>query len=662
MSARTRLFLVAAACLAMAGIAWAAEPSPSKAPRLPVRIHIAHGLWWDHWRLHEAIGAIGGAQCEASWDVFGSTHGYSGCGWALSDFPMTAESLAGTDLIILTGIRASVLPTDAQKRLCAWVEAGGGLLVVGGVHGFGEGGWHGTPLEAILPVEVGGKPDFACAGSPLVMEPTVAGTAVLGKDLAWAQKPSVYYFHENTTPRSDAEVWITGGGKPILLGRQAGKGRVAVCVGTVCGEAAAGQGCPFWEWEDWPKALGRTLKWLVPPASIQADRIAPPMGDPNDPRLKELASLAKLDVQGLLDPPSGKAVPDRSKPAGGFARLQKLASPCGGVLHARAVVKALSESAMPFKAEAAEPLFAAIAPYVQGTEFEAPALTMTQSGNAGQMAFGLRVLGRVRSPRLRTVAAPIILKGIDGLSPGGDSTAGAIMRPPDGENEALRLAAIRAALDDGDPELLSALKTIAAPPEAAQNGWTLDGATGGISMGDGRLAIDRVIALEALAARAVLGDTEAAPGLVRAAIRHRLEFEALLDATQHTIHGVITPAEAARHARQAESLAPRHALANRLGAMVARLPASSYPAVAAWANEMAAAARKPGMAYPIQYALAAEGSSEIAVDALMAAFADRGEPLSPAGVEALNQVAAQTPMPAIRILCAHRVATAKAGR
>ena len=612
----------------------AAEPeAPPPAVAAPRRIHIARGLWWQHWRLHEAAALAGGADCDASWDVFGDPHGYSGCGRALSDFPKTDEALRRYDLIVLTGIRAAALPPDAQKRLCAWVEAGGGLLVLGGVHGFGAGGWHGTPIEAILPVEIGGASDLTRSDAPLALATSPAGKAVLGADGSWGAACRVFYYHANLTPKPDAQVWVTAGDKPFLLGRQAGRGRVAACAATVCGEPASDKEQLFWQDASWPRTVAAVLKWLMPDRRL-TERQAPAPGDPADPRLRELAGLAELDIDGLMAEDDGKPAGAARKGTDLLARIQKLAVPCGGVLHARAVVKALAGSGTPLGAREAESIFAAIEPYVQGDDFRAPALAMTQTGNSGQASLGMRLLGRLRSPALRAVAAPVIAKGLAGLPAQAARQGLLTLRPPDGEDDFLRLCAVRAALDSGDAGLLPALQAM---PQALEAAGKIDAdALAERAEKDAPLTLPRQLAVEALAARAALGDAEAAPLLVRAVIYDRLEYEAVLDSTQHAMWNV-TPASLAARQRRIDSLPHRQALANRLMAAAARVPASSYPALAADAGEW---------------------TGEFAMEALLAALADRGEPLPSAALDALATLQEKTSIPEVRLVCGRRLADA----
>jgi uncharacterized membrane protein len=88
-------------------------------------------------------------------------------------FLQTAAELLAYDAIVL----ANVPRTALSDELLGWVEEwigkrGGGLLMAGGPRSFGAGGWSGTPVERMLPVEFAGTPDWELA--PSVLEPTGA--------------------------------------------------------------------------------------------------------------------------------------------------------------------------------------------------------------------------------------------------------------------------------------------------------------------------------------------------------------------------------------------------------------------------------------------------------------------------------------------------------
>jgi hypothetical protein len=79
--------------------------------------------------------------------------------------------LGAYDAVILDSVPLS--PAD-QETLAAWVEAGGGLVLLGGKASYASGGWQRSPLERISPLKV--FPDLKLA-------------AVLGIDVSGSMKP-----------------------------------------------------------------------------------------------------------------------------------------------------------------------------------------------------------------------------------------------------------------------------------------------------------------------------------------------------------------------------------------------------------------------------------------------------------------------------------------
>ncbi len=63
--------------------------------------------------------------------------------------------LAGARAVILNNVPAHEVPTDFMKALDFFVrEQGGGLLMAGGEHSFGSGGYFQSPIDALLPVSM----------------------------------------------------------------------------------------------------------------------------------------------------------------------------------------------------------------------------------------------------------------------------------------------------------------------------------------------------------------------------------------------------------------------------------------------------------------------------------------------------------------------------
>ncbi len=69
--------------------------------------------------------------------------------------PTDLLSLQNFDLIVLNNVAASSISTQQQELLSTYVnDLGGGLLMIGGENSFGAGGWNGTPVANLLPVNL----------------------------------------------------------------------------------------------------------------------------------------------------------------------------------------------------------------------------------------------------------------------------------------------------------------------------------------------------------------------------------------------------------------------------------------------------------------------------------------------------------------------------
>ncbi|MCP3904292.1 MAG: VWA domain-containing protein [Planctomycetes bacterium] len=72
-----------------------------------------------------------------------------------ADLPADLLSLQNYDLIVLDDVPAFEMGTDQHELLSRYVnDLGGGLIMVGGEDSFGAGGWNGTAVEDVLPLEL----------------------------------------------------------------------------------------------------------------------------------------------------------------------------------------------------------------------------------------------------------------------------------------------------------------------------------------------------------------------------------------------------------------------------------------------------------------------------------------------------------------------------
>jgi len=73
----------------------------------------------------------------------------------VADFPDNLSLLMDTDAIILVNTGCGSFTYQQQEMLCRYVtDLGGGLIMVGGPESFGAGGWIGSPVAEILPVDL----------------------------------------------------------------------------------------------------------------------------------------------------------------------------------------------------------------------------------------------------------------------------------------------------------------------------------------------------------------------------------------------------------------------------------------------------------------------------------------------------------------------------
>jgi uncharacterized membrane protein len=123
----------------------------------------------------------------------------------ISGFPKTREELFAYRGIVIGSIEASFFTLDQLRMLADFVaERGGGLLMLGGRLSFGEGGYAGTPVGEVLPVELPAnaptaeqEPYFV----PVHVVPTPAGMAHALTQIAPTESASVARF-ESLPPLS----------------------------------------------------------------------------------------------------------------------------------------------------------------------------------------------------------------------------------------------------------------------------------------------------------------------------------------------------------------------------------------------------------------------------------------------------------------------------
>jgi uncharacterized membrane protein len=95
----------------------------------------------------------------------------------IGGFPKTREELFSYKGVVLGSVEAASFTGEQLTMLADFVSRrGGGLLMLGGRRAFSEGGWTGTPLADVLPVELGAPNTRGVNGGPEVTRVSVRPT------------------------------------------------------------------------------------------------------------------------------------------------------------------------------------------------------------------------------------------------------------------------------------------------------------------------------------------------------------------------------------------------------------------------------------------------------------------------------------------------------
>jgi uncharacterized membrane protein len=163
----------------------------------------------------------------------------------VAGFPKTRDELFAYKGIILGSIEASYFTGDQLRMLADFVsERGGGLLALGGRRALGEGGFGGTPVAEVLPVDLGGGPnDKSGYFSELKVDVSVAGSMHAATQIAdaestsakrWKTMPAVTSVNRIGRARPGATVLLMGtptkGGErqTVLAFQRYGRGKAIV--------------------------------------------------------------------------------------------------------------------------------------------------------------------------------------------------------------------------------------------------------------------------------------------------------------------------------------------------------------------------------------------------------------------------------------------------
>ena len=161
-------------------------------------------------------------------------------------FPPSYEVLKSYRGVIFAGTGPDVLEEHMKGMLKDYVQAGGTLMVLGGMTAMNGWGGDDAPWAEVMPLVNPGVFKIRRLGQ---VSPVVPLDTQLRDGLAWADAPVVMYVHDEVIA-DGTRVLATAGAVPVLVEREYGQGRVIVFLGTLLGEA--GEATPIWKWQDWP--------------------------------------------------------------------------------------------------------------------------------------------------------------------------------------------------------------------------------------------------------------------------------------------------------------------------------------------------------------------------------------------------------------------------
>ena len=270
-------------CLGLAGaglglLALTAAAQNAAGPATPAagaKVHIAEGMWSQHWKLPEALKD----RYQLTESFLCSRYGPV---TSLKGFPMKKEDLFANRALILANIPLDAFlregswqsMRDAPGRSEAWVEEflaqGGGVLVLGGNYSLGIGGTltkpftsaslKGTAFERFLPAEIH-EADIVFEKQNKPVELVPAGKHPILEGVDWSGKPVTMFYHE-VVPRPGTEVLVKAGDAPILIAGTYKGGRIVLWTATLHGEPPAGK-TAYWRWAGWPRLMQNVTAWLA---------------------------------------------------------------------------------------------------------------------------------------------------------------------------------------------------------------------------------------------------------------------------------------------------------------------------------------------------------------------------------------------------------------
>ena len=179
----------------------------------------------------------------------------------LSYFPSSYEEMLSYDLIIMQAQDSKALGAIGQEMIKDYVQAGGGLLLLGGYYSFGKSRpADGRILREIFPVELDGPWDLVEAKNTRVKK---AKSHAITEGLSFSGEPNILWYHSVKAKKNSKVILTIDDNKPLLVIGEYGKGRVVAFTGTILGIPSNKQSPTLTEWSDYNKFILNICRWLL---------------------------------------------------------------------------------------------------------------------------------------------------------------------------------------------------------------------------------------------------------------------------------------------------------------------------------------------------------------------------------------------------------------
>jgi hypothetical protein len=217
-------------------------------PNGKLEVLSVEGLYASEWRMSEAFNAWPGVKIDRAFHIIPpDNHDYIG---NVELFPDDPAKLVDYDVIVLNNTPAKAISAELRRGIRRFVEGGGILIITGGHFSFGGGEYGVSEFAGLLPVKVGKGFD--------VKKSDAAVTMPDGTPLA---KGALVSWIHTLESEKDAIITLKVGDAPFWLYHNVGKGKVAVCLGTVYGRAPEGK-ADFWRTREWIDFVAGQLKTM----------------------------------------------------------------------------------------------------------------------------------------------------------------------------------------------------------------------------------------------------------------------------------------------------------------------------------------------------------------------------------------------------------------